>query len=343
MRSKMKNDMFLTYNKGLKARSRYLSSYKDEIHPFCSLHRLAYAIGMTYNELPDVFVELTEQKVREIQKSVKDGTYTLSPLLLRAFARKGDQKPGFFHTFPAKDESNLYLGINPTLEDSLVLTALGRMLNLHFLRVNLFTDKSFGLRTKPNAFYSTVCARGKVLRLYKCDLTISLRTINRESLLLNLSHIVKDGAIIEFVDKFLSVPILDQSGRDFTAEMGCSIPTVGLLTHVLLNFALTEFDKEFQRAFPGVDYSRYIHEVFIYCPKISTSNTCSSKQGKTLESEAMQLSFFDEQQVLSLLDQLNLAGKILSIGPGDAPVPCYGGLVCVSQDGQIKVKEKILD
>lgn len=61
MSSKMKNDMFLT---GLKARSRYLSSYKDEIHPFCSLHRLAYAIGMTYNELPDVFVELTEQKVR---------------------------------------------------------------------------------------------------------------------------------------------------------------------------------------------------------------------------------------------------------------------------------------
>ncbi|CAK9165879.1 unnamed protein product [Ilex paraguariensis] len=260
----MKNDMFLTFHK---ARSRYLSSYKDEIHPFCSLHRLAYAIGMTYNELPDVFVELTEQKVREIQKSVKDGTYTLSPLLLRAFARKGDQKPGFFHTFPAKDESNLYLGINPTLEDSLVLTALGRMLNLHFLRVNLFTDKSFGLRTTPNAFYSTVCARGKVLRLYKCDLTISLRTINRESLLLNLSHIVKDGAIIEFVDKFLSVPILDQSGRDFTAEMGCSIPTVGLLTHVLLNFALTEFDKEFQRAFPGVDYSRYIHEVFLSCPK----------------------------------------------------------------------------
>lgn len=80
MSSKMKNDMFLT---GLKARSRYLSSYKDEIHPFCSLHRLAYAIGMTYNELPDVFVELTEQKVRSIQKSVKDGTYTLSPLLLR--------------------------------------------------------------------------------------------------------------------------------------------------------------------------------------------------------------------------------------------------------------------
>ncbi|GLT77468.1 hypothetical protein SLA2020_490490 [Shorea laevis] len=323
-------------------RSRYFSSKKiHEPFPyyFCSLNRLAHDIGSTYYEMQFLFDELSEHKVEKIVNSVKNGTYTQSPLILYAFDRKIDPRmTGFFHTFQVKDEPNISLGISPTQEDSLVLMALGRMLSLNILHENILdenilADKSFCFKTTNDEFYSTVCARGKVLRLYKCDLTSSLRTINRETLLLSLSHIVKDDAIMELVGKFLYSTILDQSGRDFTAEMRCSIPPAKLLTEVLLNYALTEFDHEFQRAFPCVDYSRYLHEVLVSFPNITS--TCSSN---IFESE--DVSFFNEE-VLRLLDQLNLDGRIISIGPGDAPAHCYKGIVWVSQDGEIKVKERI--
>jgi len=106
-----------------------------------------------------------------------------------------------------------------------------------------------------------------------------------------------------------------------------NIPTSGFLTDVLLHFALIEFDKGFQRVFPQFNYTRYISEVFV-----SFSTSEMSKLGNPLE--------IFEQEVVSLFDQLNLSGKIISIGPGDAPVPCLGGLVSVSQDGLIQVQEK---
>lgn len=299
---------------------RYFSSIKHEIHPFCSLNRLAYDIGFTYKKLSDLFPDLTANKVIDILKRIMDGTYTLSPLRLSVFTKKGDlQRHGFNHIMHLKDHPNFYVGVKPTQEDRIVLMGLGIMLNQ-----NLLMDNSLGLKTRVKDYYGIVCARGNVLRVYKLDLTKSLMTINRESLLCKLSHIVMDGDIMELVRKFLYLPIKNESGLKFN---NINIPSSVLITEVLLNFALIEFDKEFQRVFPQLYYNRYIHEVFVYFP------TSESKQGMTLG--------IFEQKVLSLFDQLHLAGEIISIGPGDAPVPCYGGLVCVSQDGKIQVKEQL--
>lgn len=300
---------------------RRFSTRYNAIHPQCSLEQLAYNIGFTYNKLQDLYPELTGQKVREIQKSIEDGTYTLSPLLLGAL--NGEQ----MHRISVKDYPDMC--VNPTPEDGLVLTALGRMLNLFFLYEKIFMDKSFGMRTNVKSYYDNIRERRNVKRLYKLDLTRSIMTINRQTLFCKLAHLVDDFPIMSLVSDFLHLPVRNSSGRDYTAAMGLGIPTVGLLTCVLLNFALIEFDEEFQRVFPCSDYSRYVHEVFVSFPSTSTYSS------QTLESF--------ELEVLSLFDQLNLDGKILSIGPGDEPVPCFGGLVCVSQDGIIEVKEKKLE
>lgn len=106
---------------------------------------------------------------------------------------------------------------------------------------------------------------------------------------------------------------------------------MGLITVILLNFALIEFDNEFQRTFPNLDYSRYIHEVFVYIP------SSESTQGLSLLNHGIPLDIF-EQQLYSLCDKHNLVCQILSIIPGDAPVPCCGGLVSVSLDGEIQVE-----
>lgn len=115
---------------------------------------------------------------------------------------------------------------------------------------------------------------------------------------------------------------VDTSGQEYLTNI--MIPSAELITSVLLNLALMEFDKEFQQVFPELEYSRYIHQVFV-----SITNAEIKQR--------MPLDIF-EDKVRRLFDKLNVNGKILSIVPGEESVHCYRGEVSVSQDGKIKVK-----
>ena len=65
---------------------------------------------------------------------------------------------------------------------------------------------------------------------------------------------------MDLLKKFLYLPIQDESGRDLTASVGCSIPpSVLFLTDVLLHFSIADFDNVFERTFPGLDYCRCLH------------------------------------------------------------------------------------
>lgn len=252
----------------------------------------------------------------------------LSPLLLSAFSKSkiGELKrPKYSYIMHVNAQPNLCYCVNPTQEDSLVLMGLGMMINHKIVRDNLLMENSLGLRTLLKDYLGIVCSRVNVSRLYKFDLTNSMKSLNIEHLLSKLLHIVMmDEEILELVEQFLYLPIKDESGIEY--HTGVNIPSTGFLTDVLLNFALIEFDREFQRLFPQLYYTRYISEVFV------SFSTSESKEGNPLE--------IFEQQVVSLFDKLNLLGKIISIGPGDAPVPCLGGLVSVSQDGLIQVSSE---
>lgn len=293
---------------------------------FCSLQRLALYVGNSFIELKTTFPDLNLPKVIDILNSIKDGTYTLSPFIVCSFSKEDvHPDPIVYHKIHIEENPNIYLGTVPTQADNLVLIGLGRMLHILFIKNKVFIDQSFGFRTGVKEFYGNVCARGVFSRLYKLDMTNTLRIINRDNLLCKLSYLVKDVYILEFIRKFLYLPIQDKSGRDFTSEIGYRIPSSALITDVLLNFILTEFDKEFTRLYPGLDYSRYVNEVFVSFP-------LPSKHGQYLERYEL-----FEHVLLSLFERLNLSGKIHHIVPGDAPVPCYGGLISVSQDGEIQV------
>ena len=307
--------------------SRYSSGIKDDILPYCSKLRLSRNIDFLYRNFEDLFPELTSKKVNDISQSIIDGTYTLSPLRLNVFSKSqiGELKrPKYHYIMHVKDEPNLCYCVNPTQEDRLVLLGLGLMLNQKIILDNLLMENSVGLRIQQRDYLYLVCMRENVTRLYKFDLTNSMKTINRDNLLSKLSHIVMDGEILSLVGQFLYLPITDESGIEYNT--GVNILPSGHLTDVLLNFALIEFDKGFQRLFPKFYFTRFLNEVLVYF---------STSESKLVES----FSIF-EKQVVILFDQLNLSGKIISIGPGDAPVPCLGGLVSVSQDGQIQVEMK---
>ena len=95
----------------------------------------------------------------------------------------------------------------------------------------------------------------------------------------------------------------------------------GLLTSVLFNFLLDDLDRRFIKDFPELPYVRYIHEVFVALP-------LNSKEKVSFE------------KTKELLADLGLSAKEIFIIKGGAPVPCYGGILSVGQDGLIQFLPK---
>lgn len=291
--------------------------YYSSIHPQCSKDQLASYIDIYYNGLIDMFDELTVSKMRDIKNQIRAGKYTLSSLQLIVNNKK-DLLKHFHRIVHMRDnDSIIYYGIlTPTIqEDKLVLMALGAMLNHSIMNLNLLNSSSFGLKLKPTYYYAHICSiEGPISRVYKLDMTNSLRRINKDSLLTKLKPIVSNE-IFQLLKSFLYMPILHE-GKDFSHIINKGvIPTSELITDVLLNFVLIELDNQFHQRFPSFSYTRYIQEVIV---------TTSQKE-----------SLF-ESSLFSLFDSLNLEGKIISIGPGDKPMPChYGSVISITEDGQI--------
>jgi len=77
------------------------------------------------------------------------------------------------------------------------------------------------------------------------------------------------------------------------------------------------FDREFAKRFPGIAFSRFI-------------NVISTRGNDEV--------IFDEKAGYALLEELSLAGKIVSIGPGDEPLLCYyRKMIFVDSDSQVHV------
>jgi len=124
--SSMNQKIDVSMKNGNLPQRRDFSSH--DTHPFCSLDTLAGYILGTYYELEDLFPELTERKVKEIQKSIREGRYTLSPLKARPLSQLtiSSFEGIIIH---AMDGLNNHISyeIDSTEEDKLVLIALGLM------------------------------------------------------------------------------------------------------------------------------------------------------------------------------------------------------------------------
>ena len=97
------------------------------------------------------------------------------------------------------------------------------------------------------------------------------------------------------------------------------MPPVGEISRVLFNIVLMNiFDREFSKRFPGIAFSRFINEVFI-----STNGN-----DKVI---------FNEKVGYALLEELSLVGKIVSIGPGDDPLPCCRKLIYLDSFSKVHV------
>ncbi|XP_044481937.1 uncharacterized 39 kDa protein in mitochondrial S-1 and S-2 DNA-like [Mangifera indica] len=253
---------------------------------------------------------MSRNRLAVIQQKILSGLYVLSPLQVK-FIKKADLTLFLRDTLPDCPDIMLGTGSDPDMisvvmpekEDLLVLMGLSLM--LFRLSHGRLPKDGYRLENLVDSFYYDLQQMGKVDRLYRLDLMASLRIIPISLILDKVKPFVGDGSVYKLISSFLFLPIIDDNGNHRSDISFGGMPPVGEITRVLFNIVLMDiFDREFPKRFPGIAFSRFINEVFI------------STRGND---EVI----FDEKAGYALLEELSLAGKIVSIGSGDDPLPCY--------------------
>jgi len=287
--------------------------------PECSLDQLSSNIESLYKYMPEEFIGLSAKKVISIQNRIRTGQYSLSPFTLNVFSTIEDANPPknshLIHML--LNNSKCYGLVTLIPEDQLVISALGLMLNLKFVSLGIHHSFSFGYNSYPSSYFAHISSSIKepIYRFYKIDMTRSLFVINKECLLSRLEPIILNGDIMALIRSYLYIPIILE--EEEVSALKDNIPPSGLLTNVLLNLYLNEFDSLFTKQFASFSYARYLEEIIV---------------------TASQDDLLLEQSIFELFARCNLAGKIHSIVPGGEPITSkYGGIVSLSSDGVIHI------
>lgn len=300
--------------------SRYLSTVES------SLVQLSDDIDFIYKDLTDnLQFSMSKYRLALIQQKRISGRYVLSPLQVK-FIWKEDITLFLHDTLP--DCPDIMLGtfsdpdiiyvVMPDKEDVLVLMGLSLM--LFRLSHGRLPKDGYRFENEDDSFYYSLQQMGKVDRLYKLDLMASLRIIPISLILDKVKPFVGDGSVYKLISSLLFLPIIDDDGNH-REDISCGgIPPVGEKTRVLFNIVLMDiFDREFKKRFPGIAFVRLLNEVFI----------STRKNDEVL---------FDDKAAYQLLQELSLDGKILSIAPGDDPIPCYyKKIIYIDYDCQVHV------
>jgi hypothetical protein len=291
----------------------------------CSLVQLSADIDFIYQDLTEnLEFSMSHYRLAVIQQKIVSGLYVLSPLQVR-YLKKEDLTQFLHDTLPdcpdiqlgySSDPDILYV-VMPDKDDVLVLMGLSLMLLRH--SYGGMPKDGYRLVNLVHTFYYSIQNMGNVDRLYRIDLMASLRIIPISLILDKVKHFVGESSVYKLISSFLILPIIDENGNDRSDISFGGMPPVGEITRVLFNIVLMDiFDREFAKRFPGVAFSRYLNEVFI-----------STRGNDEI--------IFDEKSGYALLEELSLAGKIVSIGPGDHPLQCYNRIVFLDSDSNVHV------
>lgn len=292
----------------------------------CSLVQLSDDIEFIYKDLTDnVEFSMSRYRLAVIQQKIVSGLYVLSPLQVK-FIKKVDLTHFLNDTLPdcpdimlrpGSDPDMIYV-VMPNKDDVLVLMGLSLM--LFRLSYGRLPKDGYRLENLVDSFYYSLQQMGKVDRLYKLDLMASLSIIPISLILDKVKPFVGDGSVYKLISSFLYLPIIDDDGNHRSDISLGGLPPAGEITRVLFNIVLMDiFDREFPKRFPGIAFSRFNNEVYI-----------STRGNDDV--------IFDDKAGYALLEELGLAGKIVSIGPGDDPLPCYyGNIVFLDSHSKVQV------
>lgn len=203
-----------------------------------------------------LYDEISE--VDHILHNVSLGKYSLSPLVFKPVVKLPPDIPLCRRLlFHSTDDHYYY--IRPTLEDDLVLTSLGYLLYSRFASF-CFSPYYKHMALEVDAHYSVVCNQSFRYH-YLLDLSKTIESVERETILFFLSHFVEDRAILLLIKEFLYLD--DQSLYKEGQSLFVGIPPIGFFSDILMNIFYQIYDVSFEKAFPSAHYTRYMHEVVI--------------------------------------------------------------------------------
>ncbi|KAK6772033.1 hypothetical protein RDI58_030036 [Solanum bulbocastanum] len=217
--------------------------------------------------------------------------YALSPLKLLSIPK--DEAIYFYvETLCQPGDPDHKWVVCPGERDALLLIALTHMLNSCFMRSSIFQEQSCGFPRDRREFFAKLGGVGKIITIF----------------ILNLAP---------------SQDSNDQNGINCSiTEVG--IPHAGLITKVLYNLMLDDFDRGFKQLYPSLSYYRYLG----YCYVLFTLFSLQSEQQC-------------EEEMNSILLELDLDGDITTILPGGgAHVTRDGRLIILSRDCGLHVVEQ---
>jgi hypothetical protein len=300
-----------------------------------SLVQLSADIEFVYNDLRKDKYDFCPYKFGLIQQKVISGLYVLSPLQIK-YLMKGDFKQSLHDTlleipdfmFIDGDDPDYILALMPQKDDVMVFMGLSLLL-YRLSNGSKFINK-YGYRylDKLNYFYDRLHQMENVDRLYKLDLKISLNKIPLSLVLDKVKSLVGEGTVYKLISSIFDLPIIDEYGNNMSdlKKRSC-IPPMGEITRVLIDIVLMEcFDREFVKRFPGIEFYRCLHEVYISIRKNDDV-------------------IFDEKALYALLEEAGLVeGRIQYIEPDYEPLTFLNKqLIFITFDRKVHVRDFIFE
>lgn len=200
------------------------------------------------HETVDDFGKRKEQRLEEIRRQLKDGTYRP-----QAIRRKLIDKPGTQEKRP--------LGI-PTVRDRVVQGALRHVLEPIFERE--FAAHSYGFRPGRGCKDALRRVDGLMRRGYRYTVDVDLKsyfdTIPHGRLMDVVRQRIADSRVLGLIEAFLKASILDGMT---TWVPGQGTPQGAVLSPLLSNLYLSDLDHKMARA--GYEMTRYADDIVIQC------------------------------------------------------------------------------
>ncbi|GKA99460.1 hypothetical protein Tco_0827397 [Tanacetum coccineum] len=259
---------------------------------------------------------ISEKEFHAQQQLVLSGFYELSPFQIRFLNAKGMSdfiNRGESHLFGVAndpyvdEESKSYMISSTAIKDELVLRGLARM--IHQFTYYYSVEYERWVENLIIDYFQKIQLLGKSNRLYRLRIRPPLlgSAISRSRILEIVKlYIDEDSISFRLVKDFLYNHYQNEEGERCILNY---IPDLGEITDALEDLIMTSmFEYAFRKKFPNICYYRFLNEVLINC-------TCE-------EDEIT----FNESAGYALLKEIKLPGDIVSIGPGDSPLPLYNDI-----------------
>jgi hypothetical protein len=207
--------------------------------------------------------------------------YTFEPLDYYQYKRS--EFPEFVHQMLVMEADKGFLWLNEWVqdgeemigvykcgsgEDLLLLRGLSRVI-LNSLIVYDTSRNLSRLTDLMAPHYDLLNRQRNVVQLVNVDLGDCMGYIRISDLLSKIDYFTSKGVLYDLIKRFLTIAIFDRKSNKLLNLGG--IPPMGEITDVILHhFYGMVFDTALERAFPGITFTRWGHEVFILIKESDT-------------------------------------------------------------------------